>query len=330
MSEEQISTLSADTCLMVKGKFRAGSQNLYGLFLIQFGYDGHLLSTQISVSSYSDTYSIPLDSSWYDFESAIIQGKWKGAFNSGLTTSLQSQLEKLRQDTSYRTQIFSSVINYDLSGLNASLYDLINRIIHDKQLTLDCSIESTTLNSINEAKRQRENPKAAEPVAPASAYNLEKGSIILSGALILSPVKGKALFDLRIGDRIMVKIDHTVQSGQIFIDSHQLRVEGRVRPVPTEVVDVKAESRSSPVEILCRIDANYYVKCIESERQVKLRLYDPRIDGVYNFDQARKETASGRPRTGDQSSGISPTMLALAGVLFFLLVVFIIIIYIML
>jgi len=338
MGEELLSSFpdssnSDEMNFFVKGRFKAGTQNLFGILSIQFDQNGDILNNNIVITSFSDIYNISTDESWKKFEDTVTQYKWKGTYNTSLTNSLQAQLEKLKQDTSYNEQLFSFVSTADDSGVNVSIYDLLNRILHDKQLLLDTRIEKVSRDIIIETKMKKNTEEAdnkAETARTASfAYG--KDAQVISASPILSPVKGKPIYDLRIGDRIMIKPDAANQTAQLFIELYHLRLDNRVKPVPAEIVDIKADSKTSPIEIICRINQNYYAKCFEDERQVKLRIYDPRIDGIYNFDplnqqQRRKDNAS----SAGADSSISPTAIALIGAAFFIVLVLVILIYLML
>lgn len=338
MGEELLSSFpdsgnSDEINFFVKGRFKAGTQNLFGILSIQFDQNGDILNNNIVITSFSDIYNISTDESWKKFEDTVTQYKWKGTYNTSLTNSLQAQLEKLKQDTSYNEQLFSFVSTADDSGVNVSIYDLLNRILHDKQLLLDTRIEKVSRDIIIETKMKKNTEEAENKAETArtASFAYGKDAQVISASPILSPVKGKPIYDLRIGDRIMIKPDAANQTAQHFIELYHLRLDNRVKPVPAEIVDIKADSKTSPIEIICRINQNYYAKCFEDERQVKLRIYDPRIDGIYNFDpltqqQRRKENAS----SGGTDSLISPTAIALIGAAFFIVLVLVILIYLML
>lgn len=316
----------------IKGRFKAGTQNLFGILSIQFDQNGDILNSHIVITSFSDIYNISIEDSWKKFEDTVTQYKWKGTYNTSLTNSLQAQLEKLKQDTSYNEQLFSFISSSDDSGVNVSIYDLLNRILHDKQLLLDTRIEKVSRDKVIEAKMKKTTEEAEHKAesARSASFAYGKDAQVISASPILSPVKGKPIYDLRIGDRIMIKPDAANQTAQHFIELYHLRLDNRIKPVPAEIVDIKADSKSSPIEIICRINQNYYAKCFEEERQVKLRIYDPRIDGIYNFDpqiqQRRKENAA----AAGTDSYISPTAVALIGAAFFIILVLVILIYLML
>ncbi|MBP7901946.1 MAG: hypothetical protein KA015_03915 [Spirochaetes bacterium] len=334
MGEELLSSFpdSDEMNFFIKGRFKAGTQNLFGILSIQFDQNGDILNNHIVITSFSDIYNISIDDSWKKFEDTVTQYKWKGTYNTSLTNSLYAQLEKLKQDTSYNEQLFSFVSSSDDSGVNVSIYDLLNRILHDKQLLLDTRIERVSRDQVLEIKMKKSayeaEHKAESSKTPSFAYG--KDAQVISASPILSPVKGKPIYELRIGDRIMIKPDASNQTAQHFIELYHLRLDNRVKPVPAEIVDIKADSKTSPIEIICRINQNYYAKCFEDERQVKLRIYDPRIDGIYNFDSQIQQRRKDNSSNSGTDSSISPTAIALIGAAFFIILVLVILIYLML
>ena len=89
------------------------------------------------------------------------------------------------------------------------------------------------------------------------------------------------VYELKIGDKIMTKIVPNSDSANYYIDQLNLRIEDRIKPIPSTVIEIKSESRADPLEILVQLAPGIYGSCIEDERQVKLRLYDPSIDGAF-------------------------------------------------
>jgi hypothetical protein len=239
------------------------------------------------------------------------------------------QFKAVAAQPNLNSQLYESASNYDYDRVEIFISDILYRIVHDKNLILEIGIQEITEEEFKAAREKRQ--KAADTPAAQAAkkgYNVEAGSVILPLQLILAPVKGKPLYELKIGDRIMAKIVANSEREKYFIDILNLRVEDHIRPVPCEVIDIKAASKSDPIEILSQIAPGIYGKIIEDERQVKLRMYDPGVDTPIN----KKAIPAGyafkdQAKTARAETGMSQMTYIIMGLFALLLVIFIILIY---
>lgn len=264
-----------ESIFILKGRFKSNSLGLYGLLLLIFNKNHDLENYNIVVSTYSNLYDLEPHVGWEQFEETILDVKWKGSYNSILTASLMDNLKAIASDEKLKSQLYEYLSNYDYDNTEVTIYDTVNRIIHDKNLILEIGIQEITTEEFKETKEKR--VKQPQPTTEKSP--VEDGSAILPIEPILSPVKGKPLYELKVGDKIIARIIPNSERANYFIDLLNLRFEGNIKPIPCEVIDIKSGGKNSPVEILTLIGPGIYGKCTEEEKQVKLRMYDPLIDG---------------------------------------------------
>ncbi|MCP4134366.1 MAG: hypothetical protein GY754_25555 [bacterium] len=278
MTDTEIDQLD-DNILIVKARFK--SMNLYGHLLIIFNSSKKIESFNVIASSYSDAYKMEPNENWDKFEEFIADLKWKGNFNNGLTVSLMEHLTSFSQDIRAVEALFDHTYNYDFDKLEVVLLDFMNRVIHDKNLIIEAVIQEVTPQDFKATKEEREKPKGDEEQPAEPGENIDVSSIVLQIKPILSPVKGKPIYSLKIGDMIMANIAPTSDNANYVIDFLDLRGEKKIRPTPAKVIDIKAGlSRNDPIEILTEISQGIYGKFFEDEKQVKLRMYNPAIDGL--------------------------------------------------
>lgn len=267
---------SEDNILIVKGRFKSVTSNLYGLFLIIFNNTKKLDNYHIIVSSYSDMYEYEPSISWEKYEEYIVDRKWKGDYSNSITISLMEALKNLAEDSNTTRLLFDHTYNYDYDQMDIILYDLINRIIHDKNLIMESIIQEVSSSDFRKVKEDRSRPQEADEEKPAGTENQ---TTILNVKPIVAPVKGKPIYELKIGDRIMVKIVPSTTKENYYIDLYSLKEDKTIRPVPASVVDIKSISgKNNPIEILVEIIPGVYGKFIEDEKQIKLRIFDPATD----------------------------------------------------
>jgi len=324
--EPESDNLFSDHLIIIKGRFKALSMNLYGLFIIIFNQDKRIDTYNIAVSTFSNIYENEPHLPWDKYEQMILEHKWKGNFNANLTSSIMDNFKEISAEDIKTNQLYDYANSYDYNSLDTYLFDTINRVVHDKNLVLETSIQEVTAEEFAQTKEKRYN-KAEEK--STSETELEEGAVILNIQPILAPVKGKPIYELKIGDRIMTKIIPNTDRANYFIDLLGLRVENHIKPIATEVIDIKSDGKSEPLEILTRIGPGIYGKCIEDERQVKLRLYDALIDGPLTQKVIPKQTQPSPTSVATyEDVGFSKLTYVIISLFVLLLIIFVLLIYI--
>ncbi|HNU91213.1 MAG TPA: DUF4899 domain-containing protein [Spirochaetota bacterium] len=321
--------LEGGSYLVVKGRFKSQSLNLYGIFFVVFDTEGSIENQNIIVSTFSNAFELEPHVGWERYEENIMELKWKGNFNSSMSSSLIDQLKAVATQPNLNSQLYESASGYDYDRVEIFFSDMLYRIVHDKNLILEIGIQEVTEEEFK-AARERRQQAVETPAAQAAkkGYNVEDGSVILPLQPILAPVKGKPLYELKIGDRIMAKIVANSEREKYFIEILNLRVEDHVRPVPCEVIDIKASSKNDPIEILSQIAPGIYGKMVEDERQVKLRMYDPMVDGPISKKTIPvRNPLKEQPTNAAPEGGVSRMTYFIMGLFALLLVIFIILIY---
>lgn len=327
MSSAEIKEFSEDNIIIIKGRFKSAPMNLYGQFLIIFNNKKQFESSNIVVSTFSDAYDLEPHMGWERFEENIVNLKWKGNFNASMTSSLMDQFKNLSSDVKAMELLFDNAYNYDYDNMDITLYDMINRIIHDKNLILETGIQELTQEEFIKTKenrgKQKDEPAAAN-VPDEFGVQLAEGSVILQIKGVIAPVRGKAIYELKIGDKIMVRILPSSDRANYFIDLLSLRDdtqrdEKKIKPTPAEVIDIKkGTGKREPVEILVEIGPGLYGKLIEDEQQVRLKMYNPEIDGP-----VIKKDLGPYPGKPDQEKGANKLGLSKGSII--LLVLFLVI-----
>lgn len=303
---------ASENILIVKGRFKSTSMNLYGLFLLIFSTIKKLDIYHVIVSSYSDMYDFEPHTSWERYEEIIVDRKWKGNFNNSMTASIMDAFTKLSEDSRSTKILYDHVYNYDYDQMDLIIYDLINRIIHDKNLTMETIIQEVSSQEFRKIKEDRSKP--AEEEKEKERPDDGKQSTILQVKPIVAPINGKPIYSLRIGDRILIKIIPASSRENYYIDLYNLKEEKTIRPVPATVVDIKAGlGKNNPVEILTEIMPGVYGQFSEEEKQVKLKLFDPMTDDTIN---GKRKGSSGPYSSSEEESAASMKSIMIMAVLF--------------
>lgn len=321
--ESDISVKPEGNILIVKGRFKSTSMNLYGLFLISFNIMKKLENHHVIVSSYSDMYDLELTTPWNKFEEYIVDRKWKGNFNNSMTASIMDVFNKLPDDQKNMKILYDNVYNYDYDQMDIILYDIINRIIHDKNLIMETLIQEISLDELRKVKNDRAKGPGTEDENPEEEKD-SRGAI-LQIKPVLAPLNGKPIYELRIGDKIMARIVPASSKENYYIDLYNLRGEKGIKIVPATVIDIKSSNvKNTPIEILTEIMPGVYGLCMEDEKLIKLKMYDPRTDSAVddNSKQAvRKDSAYSYTAAADAGSGKNILIMAILFVIILFLVI---------
>jgi hypothetical protein len=333
---QNVETNQDDGFFVIKARFKAQELNLYGLLLIVFTKKNQIDNFNVVVSSSSALFDSEPHLGWEKFEEAIMGTKWEGSFNTSMTSSIMDQIKNLSYQDKPRAQLYDAISAFDYDSVEIFMSDLIYRIIHDKNLILEIGLQEVTRQAFRELKEDRTKGGAPQAQAQAKApdtrgYNLEEGAVTLPLVPILAPVKGKPIYELRIGDRIMARILATSDREQYFIDLLNLRLDNHIKPVPCEIIDIKANSKTDPIEILVQIGPGIYGRIIEEERQVKLRLYDPKTDGPMtkkSIDSAKTgKAAAGKTKASSDAAGYFKMNYLIYGLFIIIVIIFTILVY---
>jgi hypothetical protein len=331
----QVTTVSATSSpsittgkyYFLKGRFKSAATNLYGLFLVIYNHQKSMESFHIVSTSYSSIYDLEPHQEWHRFETMITDHRWKGSYNTSMTASLASIFEGISKEPRQKEELYGLISSYNYQRIEVIIFDLFNRMIRDKSAVLETGIQEATLEEVQKARetiKEKPEEKEARPITSIRNVQLEDGAVVIPSALVLSPVRGKQLYELKVGDRIMMKFNPETQQGAYYIDSFKLRTpEGKLKGIPAEVIDIHSESKSMPVDVLARIEDHLYARAIEEDRHVRVCLYDPRIDGPLRKNHAQPknplaaETVPGAPQS--PHSSMTYLMMGLFAFLFLLL-----------
>jgi len=277
--DSEISAQSEGNILIVKGRFKSNSMNLYGLFLLTFNAMKKLDSHHAIVSSYSDMYDLELSTPWHKFEECIVDRKWKGNFNNSMTASIMEAFTNISNDVRNLKILYDNVYNYDYDQMDIILYDIINRIIHDKNLVMESLIQEISLGELQSVKEDRSKPQNQNDENIQEKKDTH--GVILQVKPVLAPLNGKPIYELRIGDKIMVKIIPSTSKENYYIDLYNLKDDRGIKIIPATVIDIKSSAgKNNPIEILGEIMPGVYGLCMEDEKLIKLKMYDPKTDSL--------------------------------------------------
>ncbi len=295
---------------IIKGKLKATATSSFGLFV---AFMDNVTKTidryDIICSHFSTIFENNINMPWNEVEELIQQMKWKGEYATNLTHDAMSTLEDLFEPGTGRVlDIWSALKKSQVNKAEAIFEEYLMRPTSDKNIKIEIGIEVISGSDIDRIKMQREqraNQEQAslqEPQTPE--MTTQDNAVILDVALVLSPISGVSLSELKQGEKILVKISEQSNRGQYFIDLLNAQVDDEIVPVPATIEKIIMAEKLNTV--IVSIGPGIYGKALE-EDNVKAKRYDPAKDKRKNPDQNMQQAqASMAMKSNSQVNLASP------------------------
>jgi len=257
--------------IILKGRFKAVDTNTYGIFIIFINEEIKEVENMIAIAShYSSLYDIDPHLPWYSFEENLVNIKWKGDIAVNISLDLQHYMESsLEHDRG--NELYFLIKNNDELKIESLLQAILIKPLSDRNIIIETVSEFVTKKAIQMIREERNKPKNEKVITAEKQFDTDKG-ILLNVDLILAPVSGIPIFELKKGDKIMVRINDRTSRGKYYIDKLGARVNGNIIPVPAEVTNI-SKNENKEYSIICKLEEGIFGKAIEAE-QVKLKRYD--------------------------------------------------------
>ncbi len=270
---------------IIKGRFKAVGSNTFGIFFVMFSLlSKNVEKIQIASSHFSSIYDNSPQMSWHDFEERIVNLKWKGEYSINITNDIQKAF-----DYEFKSKERVDEITYFMSKgaipkITEFFQNILQRPTGDRNVSVDIEIEMVAQDEIEEVnikriKKDQEKKtfqQTTQQKTDIDEFNLAVNSVVLESSLVLSPVTGIPIYELKPGDKVLTRITEKTQRGQYFrellgsIDP----VTNEERPIPAVVEQIKVIGKNYVV--LTNIGPSIYGKSIE-EDNVKVKKYEGQI-----------------------------------------------------
>ncbi|MCX8029832.1 MAG: hypothetical protein N2712_07565 [Brevinematales bacterium] len=284
---------------VIKCRFKAISTNTFGIAFISFNLlSKSLEKIQVASSHFSSIYENNPQMPWYDFEEKIINVKWKGEYSISITNDIQKALDYELKSKERVDEIIYFISKSATPKIAEFIQSVLQRPTGDRNVTVDVEIETVSQEEIEEINVKRMKKEVDKKVyqhqqaskQDSDEFNLPPNSIVLEASLVLSPITGVPVYELRPGDKVLTRITEKTQRGQYFKEllgaiSPQTNEE---RPVPSTIEQIKVVGKNYVV--LTSIGPGIYGKSIE-EDNVKVKKYEGEIAKGSRVDQSIDESS---------------------------------------
>lgn len=220
------------------------------------------------VSQNSETSSLGVNDSYRDCMNKIQKLTLSGQFSQSSTISLTNAYNNQFTNDSFMEEFSHYIENKDTAKLKTLFEQSIHKVLGRAEYDYVCFIDNVTqeeLDGTAVTSIQEETKKSPYPSIP-------DGASILNYQFVLSPVGGTIATDLRIGDKVLIKINKDTSAGSSAIQSMKLNAEnGQIIPCPAEIVDIIKKEKNALL-FVAMISENLYGLYTEEESGVKVKM----------------------------------------------------------
>ncbi|HPP06870.1 MAG TPA: hypothetical protein PLW88_05835 [Syntrophorhabdaceae bacterium] len=304
--------------VILKGKFSSAS--VYGAFLIFVNSVYFKVAHSLVVVSKSFELSdLKTSVDWRNFERQLDLIQKKGGTDDIFSSQVKDNISK-RLTIQELTKLVRLIEAKDEITLGHSFQKFLTDVTGFQNIVLSLDYEVTTslameLHSITSTKiSPAELAKGQSMQAPQPEIKVEKidealegkeVKLMLNGALILSPIKGKDISKLAVGDRIMISIiDKSPKAIELAKAFKAYDEEGNMKPIPGRIISLKKDDY---LQIIAIVAKGIYMKIVEEEENIKVAM-DP---VYYNPSKAKEE---------EEGTGTSKTFIIVLTTIFIVLV----------
>lgn len=220
------------------------------------------------VSQNSEASSISVADTYRDCMNRIQKLTLSGQFSQSSTVSLLNAFNNQFAVEVFLQEFISHLQSKDAIKIRVLFEPIIHKVLGRAEYDYICHIDHITREEMDGSSTSHvdEGPKKS-PYA-----SVPDGSTIVQYQFVLSPVGGTVASELRIGDKVLLKINKDNSTSDSIINSMKLKGEnGQVIPCPGEIVDIIKKEKKA-VQFIVKIKDGVFGSYIEEEPNVKVKM----------------------------------------------------------
>lgn len=280
------------------------SSSVYGGFIV-FINPGYLKAVNgyIIITRSFDLVDVKTTKDWRAFERLLVEAAKKGEHDEIFSNQVRDGLIKAL--TLQEISNLSKLLEQDNGiAINRYMQKFISNVGGLQNMELKADYEQISslameLHSLTSVKITPEELAKGQCKEPVSDVKVEKTDdalegkevkLMLNGALILSPIKGKDISSLAVGDRIMISlVDKNPRTIDVAKAFNAYDSEKGIKPIPGRIVSIKLDGYYTIYAIVAK---GIYIKIVEEETLIKVAM-DPAHFQSADGGKADEKSVSG-------------------------------------
>ncbi|PKL14948.1 MAG: hypothetical protein CVV50_01750 [Spirochaetae bacterium HGW-Spirochaetae-6] len=297
--------------IVVKGSMKSDKDGESGVFLVFVHRYRHILIDKLVVVAPGiESFSkITLASPWLAYFNAMHEVLENTKVSSDKMAKLSNEIQK-ELTPPIISQLIGKLQNHDTTSVSVQFEKICGYSFGNNNFIVQLDFENiTSLNyeenvppyySKRAQKEQQTKEAATKKIDPSAIDTSDEfeakkqilnadGNTIINGELSLSPVKGKFISELELGDVVGIKIKDNSKKAMNIIRQFQLMSpEGKLKKVKGKIIFLKKTEKGYTV--LVQIAPLVIINIIEEE-EIKVECYSPANLG----SKSEKKTKSAAP-----------------------------------
>lgn len=268
------------------------------------------VSGYITVTRSFDLVDVKTIKDWRTFERLLVESAKKGEHDEIFSNQIKDGL--LKALSIQEISNFSKLLEQNNGiAVNRYMQKFISNVAGLQNVELKADFEQISslameLHSITSIKIQPDELAKGQAKEALPSVEVERTDdalagkdvkLILNGAMILSPIKGKEISTLTAGDRIMISlVDKNPKTIDVAKAFNAYDSDKGIRPIPGRVVSIKLDGYYTIYAIIAK---GIYIKIVEEETLIKVAM-----------DPAHYQSADGAGDDEKSMSGVTLVVLA--------------------
>lgn len=271
-------------------KARFSSTTMNGAFIIFFNAQSNMVNSIYLLLSHSYTINdIKTNTDWRNFERLVTEqmsqvdhddvlgNQIKDAMLNGFNMQFTADLKKLlgNNDEIAVNRLFQKFVRDRMGFQNVDISVDCEAITSvDMELYSSSSVKISTQEAQKRKEEEEKKKRASITTDEDNPLFGRDVKLVLQGNVILSPIKGKDISSVVVGDKIRITISDANPKAIQVAKAFNAYVEGSIRPISGRIIYIKHLSPSG-YKIYAVVAKGIYVKIDEDEENIKIALDHP-------------------------------------------------------
>jgi len=255
---------------VLKCRFRGNESKIYGLMvLIWHDKSSTLEGVHVAISRFTPVYEVDLKTSFKSLIEKIATFIFRGNVIKAMTEGLQASFKQ----TTYATNIkdlFRFFKNKNEERLHNIIKSIICRDIGDRNPLIEINRELLTEEEMITTMRTRsdgtsDSTQTAEKDSATIEFDMEEGINLITGQLVLSPMYGKPISEVSVGEEVYFKLLSSGQRAANVISDLGLQDEKtkEIRAIARPVRQIKSNGAKNQYGLLVEAAPGVMISCVE-------------------------------------------------------------------
>lgn len=298
---------------VIFGKVKTKKSSYFGLFTIILQNSKKELENALSAFSvYSQVHETKLEEGWSAFEQKIQDMIYSGDLAPSVSMTTQDSLREEFRLPEFNQNFYEHLIRNDLDEINVLLHTFFDRVLHD-EIDLEFKLHQIDSEELAQGRNREEQNKSQE-----NAH--EPGTVLLSSKLVIAPVGGKLVTEIKTGDQIMITLENGPKEAPYIAELNLKKENGQIKPCAVRISGVKPLEKG--VQVTGQILENVYT-IINEEEKVLVKLFAPEAKSAAKSNDLPKTSSAGsarpKPLEPAEKNGFPVKILISVGLLVLLL-----------